>query len=178
MTTKTPSLTDLKQYLKKCSSEELILEIAELYKRFDGVKDYYQVKLAPDSHNDVIKKYKKIIGDQFFPTRGLGKAKLSIAKKAITDYKKIAENAKDVVDIMLFYVEQGVLFTNEYGDIGESFYSSMESVYEDAVELMVKNRLHDVFQQRCLKIVKDTSGIGWGFHDTLDDIYSKAFGEL
>jgi hypothetical protein len=175
--TKTPNLTDLKQYLKKCSPEELVLEIAELYKRFDGVKDYYQVKLSPDSHSDVITKYKKIIGDQFFPTRGLGKAKLSIAKKAITDYKKIAENARDVVDIMLFYVEQGVLFTNEYGDISESFYSSMESVYEDAVELMAKNKIHDIFQKRCLKIVKDTSHIGWGFNDTLDDIYSDAFGE-
>ena len=177
MATKTPNLTDLKQYLKKCSPEELVLEIAELYKRFDGVKDYYQVKLSPDSAIDVIAKYKKIIGDQFFPTRGLGKAKLSIAKKAITDYKKIAENAKDLVDIMLFYVEQGVLFTNEYGDIDESFYSSMESVYDNAVELMAKNQLHDIFQKRCLKIVKDTSHIGWGFHDTLDDIYSMAFGE-
>ena len=177
MATKTPNLTDLKQYLKKCSPEELVLEIAELYKRFDGVKDYYQVKLSPDSAIDVIAKYKKIIGDQFFPTRGLGKAKLSIAKKAITDYKKIAENAKDLVDIMLFYVDQGVLFTNEYGDIDESFYSSMESVYDNAVELMAKNQLHDIFQKRCLKIVKDTSHIGWGFHDTLDDIYSMAFGE-
>ena len=76
---------------------------------------------------------------------------------------------------MLFYVEQGVKFTNAYGDIDEPFYNSMESMYAKALELITKYDLKDVFYPRCRRIVDDTSGIGWGFHDTLGDLYDYAF---
>ena len=76
---------------------------------------------------------------------------------------------------MLFYVEMGVQYTNQYGDINESFYSSMESMYDRATKQIAENNLQDQFQERCLRIVSDTSGIGWGFHDTLRDIYDEVF---
>ncbi|PZV13384.1 MAG: hypothetical protein DCF20_15225 [Pseudanabaena sp.] len=175
MVQNSPSLTVLKQYLKNCSKEELISNISELFKRFNSVKDYYQVKLSPQEETQIAAKYKKIIEDEFFPTRGLGKAKLSVAKKAITEYRKISETPVGTADIMLFYVEQGVKFINAYGDIHEPFYNSMESMYEKAVEWIIKYKIQDVFKERCTRIVKDTSGIGWGFHDTLSDISSGAF---
>jgi hypothetical protein len=77
--------------------------------------------------------------------------------------------------MMLFYVEQGVKFTNEYGDIEEAFYNSMESMFGKAVELICKQDLKDSFQLRCEKILGDTSDIGWGFYDTLSEIYNDAF---
>ena len=178
MASNIPTLTDLKQYLKKASKEDLIAEIAELYKRFDSVKDYYQVKLSPEADTQVSAKYKKIIEDEFFPKRGIGKARLSTAKKAVSDYKKVAETPLYVVDIMIFYVEQGIRFTNAYGDIDEPFYNSMESMYENALELVIKYNLQATFQERCRKIVKDTSHIGWGFHDGLSEIYSGAFNAM
>jgi hypothetical protein len=177
MAQNSPSLTALKQYLKNCSKEELTSDISELFKRFNSVKDYYQIKLSPQEKIQVGAKYKKIIEDEFFPTRGFGKAKLSVAKKAITEYRKISETPIDTADIMLFYVEQGVKFTNAYGDINESFYNSMESMYEKAVEWIIKYKVQDVFKKRCTRIVENTSGIGWGFHDALSDIYSNAFND-
>jgi Family of unknown function (DUF6155) len=175
MTQNSPSLTALKQYLKNRSKEELIGDISELFKRFNSVKDYYQIKLSPQEEMQVIAKYRKIIEDEFFPARGLGKAKLSVAKKAITEYRKISETPVSTADIMLFYVEQGVKFTNAYGDIDEPFYNSMESMYGKAVEWIVKYEMQYVFEERCMRIVEDASGIGWGFYDTLSDIYSGAF---
>ena len=134
-----------------------------------------QIKFSPQQDTQISAKYKKIIENEFFPPRGLGRAKLSVAKKAITEYRKIVKNPVDVADIMLFYVEQGVKFTNAYGDIDEPFYNSMEGMYEKAVQWMVKYEIQDVFSERCAKIVEDTSGIGWGFHDALRDIYRNAF---
>ena len=169
------NLNNLKQYLKSCSQEELISDIAELFKKFPSVKDYYQIKLYPQEDKEIAAKYKKIIEDEFFPTRGLGKARLSVAKKAISDYKKICQTDAALIDLMLLYVEQGVKFTNAYGDIDEPFYLSMEGVYKQAVEIIIKSNLKDIFQQRCQKIRSDTSGTGWGFHDTLTEVYEEAF---
>ena len=169
------NLTDIKQYLKKASQEELISDVTELFKKFPAVQDYYQIKLYPEDEQEIAAKYKKIIEDQFFPSRGLGKAKLSVAKKAISDYKKVCQNQATLIDIMLFYVEQGVKFTNAYGDIDEPFYLSMEGVYQQVVEIIIKANLKDIFEQRCRKIMKDTEDIGWGFHDMLTEIYEGAF---
>ena len=175
MAQNSPSLTTLKQHLKNCSKEELINDISELFKKFDLVKDYYQAKLSPQEEIQIAAKYKKIIENEFFPARGLGRARLLVAKKAISEYRKISKNPVSAADIMFFYVEQGVRFTNEYGDIDESFYNSMESMYEKAVEWTIKYKIKNLFQERCKRIVQDTSDIGWGFYDALSDIYSSAF---
>jgi hypothetical protein len=177
MTQNTPSLRDLKRYLNNSSKEQLVNDISELFKRFNSVKDYYQIQLSPQEDTQISAKYKKIIENEFFPARGIGKAKLSVARKAVTEYKKISKTPASVADMMLFYVEQGVKFTNSYGDIDEPFYNSMESMYENAMECIAKFELQDVFKARCRKIVEDTSGIGWGFHDALGEIYSEAFDE-
>ena len=169
------NLTALKKHLKTCSQAELIAHIAELYKRFQPVKDYYQIQLYPQNENQVAAKYKKIIEDEFFPARGFGKARLSVAKKAITEYKKVNKTVVGLIDIMLFYIEQGVRFTDTYGDIDEPFYISMETMYEKAVQEIIKHGQKDIFQKRCQQIVLDTSDMGWGFHDTLKDIYEDAF---
>jgi 7-cyano-7-deazaguanine synthase in queuosine biosynthesis len=178
MASHSSNLSTLKQYLKTCSREELIDDIAELFKRFEPVKDYYQVKLSQDATQanvEVITKYKKIIENEFFPARGFGKAQLSVARKAVLDYKKVSNSPASVADIMLFYVEQGVNFTKEYGDIDEPFYNSMESMYKKATEWIVKHNMRPAFQTRARKIVENTSEMGWGFHDMLSEIYAETF---
>lgn len=120
---------------------------------------------------EVLEKYKKIIKNEFFPARGFGKVRLSIARKAVNDFKKITNSKTELADIMLFYVENGVEYTNDYGDIDEAFYSSMESVYESALSHISKSNLEDEFYECCDCVVSATSGIGWGFHDGLCDIF-------
>ena len=168
------TLNQLKQYLKTISQEELTADIVELVKRFPAVKEYYQIKLYPQAEIEILGKYKKMIEDEFFPTRGFGKARLSVAKKAISDYRKVCNNEVDTIDIMLFYVEQGVKFTLAYGDIDEAFYASMEGMYEKALSAMTELDSKNIFEQRSRKIVTDTSGIGWGFHDTLSEIFQSS----
>lgn len=175
MVSKKPSLTELRQYLKVRSQAELVEEIVELFRRMPAVKDYYQAKLTPQAESQVLDKYQKIIRDEFFPDRGLGKGRLSIARQAVNDYKRVAVHPASVADIMLFYVEQGVKFTTEYGDIDDPFYHSMESMYKKALAWIVKYGLDDGFKRRCRRIVTDTSEMGWGFHDVLTDLYEETF---
>jgi hypothetical protein len=171
-----PNLTDLKRYLSARSQPELVNEIAELFKKIPAVKEHYQIKLNPHSEDDVLEKYKNIIRNEFFPDRGLGKARLSVARKAVNDFKKVARSPDSVADLMVFYVEQGVAFTEAYGDIDEPFYNSMESMYEKAAQWITQHSLTGGFPQRCHRMVAATAHMGWGFPDTLSDIYQEYFG--
>jgi hypothetical protein len=165
----------LKSYLQQVSKEQLADDITELFTKFEPVRDYYQTKLLPENNSQIIEKYKAIIRNEFFPARGFGKARLLVARKAVSEYKKICRTNASLADLMLFYVEQGVRFTDAYGDIDEPFYNSMESMFKKAVEFIVTHKLQDVFEDRCRRIVSDTSGMGWGFHDQLSDIYNEHF---
>jgi len=169
------TLRELKQYLKGKSHDELVSDVATLFTKFDAVKEYYTMHLGGIYSPDLLNQYKAVIRQEFFPSRGYGEARLSVARKAVNDYKKVSDSREGLIDLMLFYVEMGVKYTNQYGDINESFYSSMERMYDRATKQIAESHLHDQFQQRCLGIVFDTSGTGWGFHDTLSEIYDEVF---
>jgi hypothetical protein len=169
------SVRDLKRHLKQRSHDELIADIATLFKKFDAVQEYYQIQLDETSTEEIVDRYKAIIKREFFPERGYGQARLSVARKAITDCKKVVTSHQSIADLMLYYVEMGVEFTAAYGDIDEPFYSSMEGMYEHVSKLIVEHNLQDQFETRCKKILRKTSGMGWGFPDALQTIYDEHF---
>jgi len=125
----------------------------------------------------LISKHKQIIENEFFPARGDGRGRLSVAKKSISEFKKLSDDNLSIAELMIFYVEIGVKYTHTYGDINGPFYSSMESMYESALKQISRSGLFDVFNKRCLKIVDDTVDMGWGFHDALGDAYYSYFEE-
>ena len=167
--------TELKRFLGQLPKDQLINQVLDLWATFFQVQDYYQAKVRPANDDAVREKYRKIVQHEFYPTRGFGKLRLSVARKAVADYKKIAVSAEGVADLMLFYVEMGVRFTNDYGDIEEAFYLNMERMYASALKWIQKHGLEQQFEKRCAKVVEDTRGIGWGFHDTLSDTYFAYF---
>ena len=170
------SIGTLKRYLKPRSREELVTDIVDLFTRFDSVRDYYHTRLAPEEEAVVIEKYKAVIKDEFLPTRGPGQARLSVARRAVSEYRKVSRSKASLVDLMLYYIEVGVEFTNTYGDIDAAFYESMGKMYKWAVGLVVGNELEELYERRCGRMVEDTSGVGWGFHDRLREIYEENFG--
>jgi hypothetical protein len=165
------SLTELKKRLSLKSNAELIEEIAELYKNSPPVKEYYQANIFGDDAA-VLEKYKDIINGEFL-MRGnrFPKMRLSVARKAVADFKKISSSTQSIAEIMITYVEVGVSCTVEFGDIDESFYNSMESMYEAALKYVVKEHLFDKFNDRLCDIIHDTRNIGYGFHEQLSDLY-------
>jgi Family of unknown function (DUF6155) len=174
---KKPTTREIRGFLQEKSQEQLVNDMLFLYNKFDGVREFLALQMDHGFSDDLVEKYRAIIQREFFPARGFGRARLSIARKAVTDYKKLSPNIPGLVDLMVFYVEMGVRFTNEYGDIDEPFYNSMESMFENALKIIIQYQLQDRFQKRCKTIVTDTRPIGWGFHDTLSDLYNGVFEE-
>ena len=168
------TISKLKKALAEKSENDLLEEIITLFKKIPQVKEYYTVAFSEEGENLILGKYKEIITNEFFPKRGYGKARLSVAKKAISDFKKISDKPPLLIDIMLHYVEQGVDFTDNYGDIDSPFYSSMEKMFGGALQLAEKYNLLPYFKERCDEIVNDACD-GWGFKDGVSEIYDDFF---
>ena len=64
-----------------------------------------------------------------------------------------------------------------YGDIDERFYETIENKYNDALKYMKEQNLLSSFKERARKLVDETDGVGWGFHDTLGEFFYEFYGE-
>jgi hypothetical protein len=78
--------------------------------------------------------------------------------------------------LLLCYAENGVDFTNSYGDIDEQFYNNISKIYEKALYLIAENNLEEKYLDDCRSIMNDATGIGWGFGDWMDELFYDYFG--
>jgi hypothetical protein len=173
---KKPSVRELRQHLAAKPPPELIEEIITLYTKYDAVKEFYMSQLHGTYGQDLLDRYKAIITKEFFPP-GMrpGEGRISVARRAVMDYKKLAASPESVAEIMLHYVETGVAYTRSYGDIGATFYASMERMYADAITHILKHDLEAQFADRCKEIMRRADSTGWGFGEVLMEIYYNNF---
>ncbi|MEN6414773.1 MAG: DUF6155 family protein [Veillonellales bacterium] len=165
------SLRDLKKHLTTVPFDEMVADIITLYKDIPAVREYYLIKLCPAAEITLLEKYKKIIENEFFPNRGFGKARASVVRKAISDFKKIAKSPYNIVDLLFFHVSIGVDFTNSYGDIDDVFYASLGNSFEQALKYGFKHGIADEIRKSAKIVLEKCQGFGWGFSDVIDDIY-------
>jgi len=100
------------------------------------------------------------------------------AKHYLSAVKKFCTDPQSVAKLFVFAAETGNDITMEYGDIDENYYSAMENLFEAGCKLVKDlplNAGRDNLQKRLHDLVEITSGIGWGYHDTLGDIYFENF---
>ncbi|OFX27573.1 MAG: hypothetical protein A2041_11905 [Bacteroidetes bacterium GWA2_31_9b] len=166
-------LKDIKKELKKLDKEKLIELVADLYKNNKSVKDFFDFYVNPNE-KELFMKYRNKVVQAFYPKRGFG-YKLKDGKQAISDFKKIGPSSVLLAELMLTYVETGTKFTREYGDINESFYSSLESTFYNALSLIDKENMLDKFEDKVVEIVNKTEGIGWGFYDYIVQVFCEFY---
>ncbi len=172
-------ISELRKYLSTKKTRELNDEIIKLVKLFPDVNEYYASELNPASEDELLEKYKKIIRNEFYPDKGFPRWRYSIARKAITDFKRISKNPKNIADLMIVYVEAGISCTMEYGDIDEKFYYNMETMFDKAAAYISKNNLEKEFMERCKTIWETPYGkVGWGFPYELKETYDRYFAHI
>ena len=168
----------IKKELCALQSRTLVSVIMELYDAYPDVKENLDARFAQDKAESgamLLEKYKRIIQDEYFPSKGVEKCRVCVCKKAIADFKKLKPAARDIAELMIFFVEQGCRYTSEYGDMWESFYTSFENNYHAALEFVFKNGLQDEFKGRLKECLHLTENCGWGFNDTLGDFFYEFY---
>jgi len=168
--------SSVKAAVAKLSQEELLSLVAELYRLSKANQNFLQARFA--NAEAAMVDCKKIIAECLYPDvlrdRPLQVAK---AKKAVGDFCSAVADPIAHADLMLFFVEQGNAFTVEYGDIDAGFYNALLTMARRAVQAIgsLQKELQEPFRERLAEVVRSSSGIGWGYHDDLADIYAAAF---
>ncbi|GHU49591.1 hypothetical protein FACS1894127_3180 [Clostridia bacterium] len=174
-TTKLITEAKLKKILPRLSQDEMIGLVTEMSAKITSAREFLTIRFGEiASETEICEKYKAIIENEYFPKRGLGRASTKVAKAAIADFKKVCSDKALYIDILLFYVEQCVEFTDTYGDIDEPFYNSAESVYAQAVkEINVTGyNVYSQFAKRLRDIVANACK-GWYFQGSLQEIHDE-----
>lgn len=175
---KKPSWSDIKKAIAGYDRAALIGLISDLYASSAQNKTFLHARFSEGT--DALKPYLKIIEDALYPDVYKNKPiKISIAKKAISDYTKAAGEPAGILELMLFFVETGTEFTLNFGDIDEGFYYALERMYDKALHLVLTmdKETIDEYYDRFEDLVTSTSNIGWGYHDALGEMFHNAFPE-
>lgn len=112
----------------------------------------------------------------FFLRRGYGELRYSVAEEAIREYSEASGDFTGKMELMLTYVENGVKYTNKYGDINEEFYGKIYEMLEQFCALLKTTEgqpLYPLFGKRLLKIRDNSKGIAWGFGDAVNILITK-----
>lgn len=171
------TIPSFKKQLARKSKNDLIKEITTLCQKFPQVKEYYKAQVG--DVQDIVKKHKDIIEREFVEgkTRGLPKARLSVAKKAVRDFRKLINDPELIAEIMFTYVESISGFSSEFGPDREAFYTEPEYMFEEALKLLDENGLAAKFKDRAGAIVENATD-GWGHQDSLCEWYEDMYGDF
>lgn len=169
--------SDLKKSLQRVDKKELLNVIQELYKYSEDNRRYLLARfIDKEEIQKVLEEYRNIIVNEFFPKKGYGELQYSVAEKAIKEYSEASGDFVGKMELMLTYVENGVEYTNEYGDIDEEFYDKINDMLEQFCALLKTpegQSLYPHFRERLLKVRDDSKGIAWGFGDAVNILITK-----
>ena len=170
------SKATLKKLLQSMPKEEIIGMVLEMYDARKEAKEYLEFYANPDEDGK-LEEYKKIITEEFYPSKGRQepKTRFAVCRKAVSDYKKLKPSPDKLADLMLCYVENACKFTYDYGDMWEQYYTSVENNFEKTMAFLAENNLLEHFKPRLKMCVRWSSPCGWGFADTIADIYYDYF---
>jgi len=176
--TKKPTWSDVKRTIAGFARSGLMGIIGDLYRLSRANRDFLHARFSIGANPQ--KPYKKVIKESLYPDVMSNKPiRISPAKQAISDYAKAIGDVNGVAELMVYFVECGNQCTLDYGDIDEPFYDALISMYGRALDRVLKlpEQTQQSFRERLHRIMTSSSGVGWGYHDALCDMYEDAFSE-
>lgn len=165
---------ELKKLLQSMDKEGLISLILEMYGTKKEMAEYLDYYVSPNEKEQFIKA-KKIVENEYFPAKGWAKERLSVAKKAISDFSKLKPSPELEAELMIFLVECGCRYTNDYGDMSEAFYTGMENNFSRALKFIEKHGLLERFRPNAERCVQWSSSCGYGFEDAMGSIFDEYY---
>lgn len=175
MTTQPPyAWSHLKAHLTALEKGELLRLLHDLWDLNVENRRYLSVRFLAASPAAMAAPYREIIRQTFNPAHGPPTLDVQAARRALTEFGNICPDSGAVIDLMLFYVEEGVTCAVQYGDIGESAYNSFYRVFRDALtalNTLDDPAMADTLRPRFREVINRAAGCGWGLYEDLAALY-------
>jgi hypothetical protein len=151
----------LKKYLNDLDKEQLEEQIMDLYERFKEVKTYYNFAFNPNE-DKLMEDAKFKISKEYFPlSRRRPKMRRSIAQKLIKNFITLGVDSIRVADLMLYTIEIALIYSRDHTIRQVSFYKSILTSFEQAVEFIQSYGIWPEFKERIDQILNDVDDQEW-----------------
>lgn len=175
----------MQKKLYSLDKKELVELLKGLYSLSEDNEAYVQTFLQRNQSPVVsLEKYKKIIAKAleydpiYIHESADNDYDFEKCEKALKAYQSASKNNMlGYAELLVYTIEQANKITLEYGDIDEGYYEAIEEWYDNAAQLIVilngTGSEISTLVERMEKIYLSTDSIGWGYYDTLGDIYLR-----
>ena len=163
---KKPTWAAVKAILNKKEKADLLKLVADLYSFSNENKSFINSRYFIGC--ETLKPYKRIISESLYPDVYNNEyVSLSTGRKAISDHFKATKDKVGQLELMMYYLEMGNKFTVDFGDIDESFYSSLESMLDRILNTLEKQsvEVQKQYLSRLEIVVESARDMGWGYDD-------------
>lgn len=95
-------------------------------------------------------------------------------------YRIFRKDLTELAELYIYAAKIGNQITLDLGDIDEKYYERMENLFEAAcaaVNDLPPGENRSGYIDELKAIARSTDGIGWGYHDSMEDIFCEAFDE-
>lgn len=163
----------IKKELNRLDKDQIIDLVLDIYKKSKTAKLHLDFFANPDERS-LLETYRQRIIQAFPSIRGK-KIKIKKAKEAIVEFKKLGCSADLVADLMFFYVEYCIHFSNRSGYVTKAFLSSVASGYATAILHIDNDELRLSFKDRAFQVLRIQLHADSEFIETLTLIYKKIY---
>lgn len=155
------SKRDLKKYLASMTKEQLEEQFTELYDKFSEVKTYYDFVFNPKEEK-LVNEAKVKISNEYFPIKSKRpKLRRSVAQKFIKHFLVLGVDPFAVADLMLFTIETAQRYSAKREMKYASFYKSIQTAFEQAVNFCIANGMVPDFKERLKSIYNNVQLQRW-----------------
>lgn len=167
---KSKDKNSIKDTIKHLGQKDLSKLALDLYALSKENARFIEARFG--SQDEILEQYRKIITDAVSPDIYSQKpVRLSVGKKAISDYFKATKDKQGRLELMVHYLEKGNDFAVAYGDL-EYFHSSLISMLERILSELHKEGepFEKLFLPRIEAVIIHGAGQSWGYSDTIEDL--------
>lgn len=169
-----PTWSDVKAKLVDFDRRALLGLVQDLYAANKDNRNFLHARFGLG--DDALASYKVTIDRWLWPDMCKNQdTSIANAKKAIADYKKAVDEPEGVAELMAFYCERAVGFSNAVGLQDEGYFNALVGMFEQALRMAthLPPAQREAFHER-LGTVRDVcSNFGYGVGDDMDTLMTQ-----
>jgi hypothetical protein len=170
----TPTWIDVKAKLADFDRAGLIGLVQDLYVASKDNQAFMHARFGLG--DDVLKPYKVTIDRWLWPDVFKNQdTSVSKAKKAISDYKKAIGQPEGLAELMVFYCERAVGFSDDVGLQDEGYFDALVRMFEQALKVIgsLPEDRQSVLYGRLDAVRRISHNFGYGVGDDMDDLLAE-----